>query len=101
MQQYEKALDLTHAMLEAARKSDWNRLLGLEKERAALVDQLRALDVDPAGDLRARARKREMIRTIMQCDEQIDILTRDWMRELREVLGSINAEQKLSQTYGA
>ena len=37
----------------------------------------------------------------MQCDEQIEILTQDWMRELREVLGSINAEQKLSRTYGS
>jgi len=36
----------------------------------------------------------------MQSDEQIEILTRDWMRELREVLGSISAEQRLSRTYG-
>lgn len=101
MQHYERALELTHAMLEAARKSDWNRLVGLEKERATLVDRLRELDVDPARDTRARERTRHLIQDIMQCDEQIEILTQDWMRELREVLGSINAEQKLSRTYGS
>jgi hypothetical protein len=100
MQHYERALELTHAMLEAAQKSDWDRLVGLEKERAVLVDRLRVLDVDPARDVRARERKRHLIQDIMQCDEQIDILTQDWMRELREVLGSLSAEQKLSRTYG-
>jgi hypothetical protein len=101
MQHYERALELTHAMLEAAQKSDWNRLVGLEKERTTLVDRLRELDVDPARDTRTRERKRHLIQDIMQCDEQIEILTQDWMRELREVLGSINAEQKLSRTYGS
>lgn len=101
MQHYERALELTHAMLEAAQKSDWSRLVGLEKERATLVDRLRELDVDPARDTHARERKRHLIQDIMQCDEQIEILTQDWMRELREVLGSINAEQKLSRTYGS
>jgi hypothetical protein len=101
MQHYERALELTHAMLEAAQKSDWDRLVGLEKERAVLVGQLRELDVDPGRDVRARERKRHLIQDIMQCDEQIDILTQDWMRELREVLGSLSAEQKLSRTYGS
>lgn len=101
MQHYERALELTHAMLEAARKSDWSRLVGLEKERSALVDQLRELDVDPARDVRVRERKRDLIQDIIECDGEIEILTQDWMRELREVLGSINSEQKLSRTYGS
>jgi hypothetical protein len=101
MQRYERALELTHAMLEAAQKSDWDRLLATEKERKALIDQLRELDVGPGRDAQMRQRKRELIRDIMQCDEQIEMLTQDWMRELREVLGSISAEQKLARTYGS
>lgn len=101
MQRYERALELTHAMLEAAQKSDWDRLEAEEKQRKALIDQLRVLDVSPARDPKTRQRKRELIRNIMQCDEQIEILTQDWMRELREVLGSISAEQKLARTYGS
>src|SRR5215210_7977169 len=100
MQHYEKALALTRDMLEAAQKSDWERLTGLERERATLIDQLRDLDREPSPDTRERERKRELLREIMQSDEQIEILTRDWMRELREVLGSISAEQRLSRTYG-
>jgi hypothetical protein len=101
MQHYERALELTYAMLEAAQKSDWDRLLATEKERKALIDQLRRLDVSPGRDAQTRQRKRELIRTTLQCDEQIEILTKDWMRELREVLGSISAEQKLARTYGS
>ena len=100
MQHYEKALTLTRSMLEAAQKSDWDRLVRLEHERASLIDQLRNLDRDPGGDTAERERKRHLLREIMHSDEQIEILTQDWMRELREVLGSISAEQRLSRTYG-
>jgi len=101
MQRYEKALELTRSMLDAAQKSEWERLVALEGERATLIDQLRDLDREPPRDARERDRKRAMLREIMQFDEQIEILTQDWMRELREVLGSISAEQRLSRTYRA
>lgn len=101
MQRYEQALALTRNMLDAAQKSDWDRLVATEKERTVVVDQLRQLDVDPGRDVRERERKRELILAIMQCDEQIQILTQDWMRELREVLNSINVEQRLARTYGS
>ena len=101
MQRYEKALELTRRMLDAAQKSEWERLVALEGERATLIDQLRDLDREPSRDARERDRKRALLREIMQFDEQIEILTQDWMRELREVLGSISAEQRLSRTYGA
>jgi hypothetical protein len=100
MQRYEQALALTRGMLEAAQKSEWDRLVGLERERATLIDQLRDLDRDPSRDTHERERKRTLLREIMQSDEQIEILTQDWMRELREVLSSISAEQRLSRTYG-
>jgi dGTP triphosphohydrolase len=101
MQRYEKALELTRSMLDAAQKSDWERLLGLERARTTLIDELRNLDRDPNRDARERERKRTLLCEIMQFDEQIDILTKDWMRELREVLSSISAEQRLSRTYGS
>ena len=101
MQRYEKAVELTRNMLEAAQKSEWDRLVVLERERATLIDQLRDLDREPPRDVRERDRKRTLLREIMEFDAQIEILTQDWMRELREVLGSINAEQRLSRTYGA
>jgi len=101
MQRYEQALELTRAMLEAARRSDWDGLVGLENQRSALVDELRELDVNPARDAETREQKRQVLRDIMECDEQIQILTQDWMRELREILGSVSAEKRLSRTYGS
>ncbi len=100
MRCYERALELTRSMLEAAQKSDWERLVGVERERTTLIDRLRDLDRVPTRDAHDRGRKRDLLREIMQFDEQIEILTRDWMRELREVLGSISAEHRLSRTYG-
>ncbi|HTT37450.1 MAG TPA: flagellar protein FliT [Burkholderiales bacterium] len=99
LQCYEKALELTRRMLGAAQRSDWDALVTLEKERTKVIDQLRHVDLDPGGDGQSLSRKRELIRGILTCDEQIQMLTQDWMRELREVLGSIRSEQRLSQTY--
>jgi flagellar protein FliT len=101
MQRYEKALALTRAMLEAAQKSDWDRLVQVERERTVVINELRDLDRDPARDAADRERKTELLREIMRLDQQIEILTQDWMRELRDVLGSINAEERLARTYGA
>lgn len=100
MQRYARTLELTRSMLEAAQKAEWERLVALERERAVLIGQLRDLDHDAGRNVAERERKRALLREIMQLDEQIEVLTRDWMRELREVLGSINAEQRLSRTYG-
>jgi hypothetical protein len=97
---YERALAVSRAMLDAARKSDWDQLVVLERERAQVIDHIRVHDPDPGRDNGSRERKRELILAIMQCDEQIQLLTQDWMHELREVLGSISAEQRLTRTYG-
>lgn len=100
LQRYEQALDVTRAMLEAAQKGDWDALVQRERERAALVDRLRLDDPDPGSDVAARGRKRELIEQMLRLEEQIQLLTQDWMHELREVLGSISAEQRLNRTYG-
>jgi hypothetical protein len=71
-----------------------------ERERSALVDRLRLEDPDPGSDAATRNRKREVIETMLRLDDQIQLLTQDWMHELREVLGSISAEQRLNRTYG-
>lgn len=100
MRAYERMLELSRAMLEAARGSNWDQLVALERERTHVVEQLRHADLDPGQDPAIRARKRDVIQAVLQCDEQIALLTQDWMHELREVLGSISAEQRLSRTYG-
>jgi hypothetical protein len=96
---YERALECTRAMHTAAKKGDWDALVQHEKERAVLVERLGCEDADPAGDVGSRSRKRELISAMLQLDQHIQLLTQDWMHELREVLGSISAEQRLNRTY--
>jgi len=97
---YERVLALTRDMLEAARRSDWDGLVQHERERAGLLDQIKEQDPDPTRDAATRGRKREIILEILKGDEQIQVLSQDWMHELREVLGSISTEQRLTRTYG-
>ena len=53
---YERALELTRIMLDAARKGDWDRLVTLEKERSIYIERIRMLDPGPlAGRKFARA----------------------------------------------
>jgi flagellar protein FliT len=98
---YERALELTRGMLDAARKGDWDRLVAQEKERSIYVERIKMLDPDPMRDAKSRERKREIITEMLRGDEQIQALTQDWMHELREVLGNINALQRASRTNGA
>ncbi len=100
LQCYERALELTRAMLEAAQKSEWDGLVQAERERTIVIDRIKELDPDPSRDVTLRERKRDIIVAIMDKDEQIQLLTQDWMHELREVLGSISTEQRLNRTYG-
>jgi len=96
---YEHALSLTRDMLESARNGNWENLVKLESDRARIIDQLRAQDTPPSRDASA-GRKRELITELLKLDEQIQVLSQDWMHELREILGSVSTEQRLSRTYG-
>lgn len=98
---YERALSLTHAMLDTARRGDWDELVRLEGERSRVVEQIRLEDPVPGRDPGTVARKREIMTEMLQVDEQVQLLTQDWMHELREALGSISNSQRLSRTYGA
>ncbi|MEW6313220.1 MAG: flagellar protein FliT [Pseudomonadota bacterium] len=97
---YENAWALTQQMLEAAKQSDWDKLVELEQRRAKVIEQIEELDAGVVSGT-WRQRKRELLHNIIAGDEEIRTLTRDWMRELREVLNSIDTEQKLNRTYGS
>ncbi len=99
MQPWEEVLSLTEQMLDAARKSDWDALVEFEQQRGRLLEDVRSHDADPVRARQNRDRKREVIQTIMQRDDEIRMLTQDWMRELREILASVNTEQRLNKTY--
>ena len=96
---YEHALSLTRDMLQFARNGDWDNLVKLESDRTRVIDELRVHDASPSRDSSA-GRKREIITEILKLDEEIQVLSQDWMHELRDILGSVSTEQRLSRTYG-
>ena len=97
--QYEHALTLTREMLAFARAGDWDNIVKLESDRSRVVEALRAQDPSPGNDVGV-SRKREVISEMLRMDEEIQLLTQDWMHELRDILNSVSTEQRLSRTYG-
>ena len=96
---YQRALDLTEQMLDAAQTNDWDRLVLVERERGRLLDHLRDYDLASPPSHEAALRRRDIIETIMSRDEQIKTLTHDWMHELRDILSSATAQRLLNRTY--
>lgn len=60
----EQALELSHAMLEAAREADWERLIELEAERQPLVTQQHPLDSET----------HRLLGDILACDRELVML---------------------------
>jgi flagellar protein FliT len=96
---WEAALALTRRMLETARRSDWEALVQLERERDQLIEEIRREDVEPLRSAAQRGRRRDVLQAMLALDEEIRALTEDWMRELREILASVNTSQRLNKTY--
>lgn len=99
LQHYEQALALTQEMLAAATRGSWDELVDLEGRRTKHIELIARQDPDPAKAANGGQRKREILMTILRTDEQIQLLTQDWMHELREVLSSVRTEQRLNRTY--
>jgi len=97
--QWDEVLALTDRMLDAARKSDWDGLVEFEQQRGRLLEDIRLHEADAVHAQQHRNRKRELLQVIMTRDDEIRLLTQDWMRELRDILASVNTEQRLSKSY--
>jgi hypothetical protein len=95
---YASAGALTGRMLEAARRGAWDDLVALERERGVLIEYLRVHDPDPSKH--DAAHKREWLERMLRQDEEIAVLTQDWMHELREVLDTLGNGQKIERAYG-
>jgi len=96
---YEAIWTVTQNMLDAATNSDWDRLIVLELQREALVNQVQAAGVASSEAPALQARLMQLIRQTLEADEKIRTLTEAWMAELKEILGSVSTEQKLQHTY--
>lgn len=104
IQLYKQMSRLSARMVRAARASDWDRLIELEREVAALRDALGesvVLDVT-AGDAGLDAEvgeKRRLIQSILQDDAEVRRHTEPWMEKVRMFLGQDHQRQNYDQPF--
>jgi flagellar protein FliT len=97
---YEEIGALSARMVAAARSHDWETLIELERNVAALRDTLMTADdnLPLPGD---GARKRTLIQQILQDDAEVRRHTEPWMEQVRQFLGTANRRQQVERAYGA
>lgn len=106
MSEHEHILDIygsisakTAEMLEAAKSSQWDRLIALEQDCRALIERLKDTDAGPAVGAQFVQRKVALIRKALADDAEIRKFTEPWMTQLEVYLGSARQEYKLQRAY--
>jgi flagellar protein FliT len=100
VQAYENILFLTEEMLEAARQSDWERLIERERECCRQVQALAAAQVDTRLEPPFHRRKLEIIHKVLAGDAEIRDLIEPRMARLQEMLSGNRRERQLINVYG-
>lgn len=98
---YETMSSLAAQMAEAARASDWDRLVTLEQDCAGLARHLEAGERPSPLSGEERARKAALIRQILADDAEVRRHTEPWMENVRQLLGGGARERNLRRAYGA
>jgi flagellar protein FliT len=90
----------TGEMLDAAKNSDWDRLVSLEQDCRELAEMLKRVD-DGAPRLGAAylQRKADLIHKVLSDDAEIRKFTEPWMIQLAAYLGSARQECQLQRAY--
>ena len=89
----------TGEMVDAAKSSDWDRLVVLEQDCRALIERLKCSEVGAAAGARFVQRKIAFIRKALADDAQIRKFTEPWMTQLEAYLGSARQKHRLRRTY--
>lgn len=98
---YKEMLSISHNMLDAADKEDWDRLIVLEQERSGVVEVLQASSNTIPDEQQERDVLINLIQEIQKCDERIRPMILSWMSELRAMFESAGNELKLEKQYGS
>lgn len=96
---YEGVSRLTRQMLAAARRSDWDQLVALEKHCSALFAQLFAIKDERPRSAEFQRRKSELICGVLDDDAQIRLLVEPWLANLSALIGNTRQQQRLGQAY--
>ena len=101
---YEEACAVSAQMVGAARAGDWDLLIDLEARIAAWRDAMMA-EPEPAPgnglDGSQAARKRRLIRQLLDDDAEIRRYTEPWKEHVRALLGDHVRRRRVQQAYAA
>lgn len=98
---YEEMSLLSSRMVEAARASDWDNLIELERGVTRLRNTLMTTPDDsntPETDL---VRKRNLIQRILEDDAEVRRHTEPWMEQVRQFLGDKGRRRDVQKAYAA
>lgn len=96
---YETAAQFSSRMLDAASQGRWDELVELERQRDSVLSELKS-DAAQAGiPPEATEAVKKAIGAILAADAETEALARAWQVELKGLLGSMNTERKLLDTY--
>lgn len=98
---YEEMSLLSARMVDAARAGEWDELIELEQDVSSLRNTLMATPEDrnaPATDM---ARKRNLIRRILEDDAEVRRHTEPWMEHVRKYLGNSTRRRDVEKAYAA
>lgn len=96
---YKQMSILSARMAQAARASDWDRLVDLERNVAALREALQGMaDLDPAAI--ESGEKRRLIQSILEDDAEVRRHTEPWMEQVRVFLGQGPKPKDLDHPFG-
>lgn len=100
---YESMSTVSTAMVEAARANDWDRLVKLEREMAALRDEILRAAVasqEPLGPSEA-TRKADLIAAMLEDDVEIRKHVEPWLTSVRKLLSGAARDRAVRTAYGA
>jgi flagellar protein FliT len=98
---YQEMSALSSRMVDAARASDWDNLIKLEKSVVALRLSLAADEDNSRLTSSEIETKRTLIQRILDDDAEIRRHTEPWMEQVRQFLGGTARRKQVESAYGA
>ncbi len=99
MNTYETLAKRSAAMLDAARRSDWDAVTSIEQECSEIIGGLKSsLDAVPA-DAKARQRKTQIIRRMLIEDAEIRDLAQPQLARLARMIQVTGKERRVERAY--
>ncbi|MEZ2720684.1 flagellar protein FliT [Paenalcaligenes hominis] len=96
LQQYQVIADLSHRMLDEARRQQWGQVIALSQEYIQAVEHLKALTELNQAERHAR---RDLLTKILEDDAEIRLLAEPELRRLGHILGDMKRQQSVVNAY--